>query len=383
MVTFNPPFRCPDQAHDNKTLLELVPFEVALAIFKKCSLGDMVNCSEVSKGLNALASDDTIWKPTAQLLEIRVEELFYPFEPAETSGFKVAVGARVLELKACIAEADPVLDAKVKTSLEFGVEMLKGANREKLQKELDQKHQLRACLDTGMRAHLFLRRIGMSTFPKMEQYAAVLEEKYGHCKNWDFIAKEHVREGDFEKAIEVIDAHLNSAHETSERNNLFYSIVSHFSQAGDFISAIAYLKKLRSYQRWDPQDRECPTIVLAHAKEKRNFAVVLEMLTEDVIPQNERISNIIQLIDVYIEERKYQKARDLVQQFAAEMDENSNEYQIHELIRIYVQLGQNQKAWDLANRHREDNLIFAVLRNAFTDKGLLGEAKKAEALIKV
>ena len=103
---------------------------------------------------------------------------------------------------------------------------------------------------------------------------------------------------------------------------------------------------------------------------------------EDLIPYDERTSNIIQLIDVNIEERKYQQARDLVQQFADEIEENSGEYQIYVLIRIYVQLGQNQKAWDLAQTHQQYDVVFAFLRNAFTEQGLLAEAKKAQALIK-
>ena len=252
-MAINPLFLSPHQADRNKTILELLPLEAALLIFEKLRLIDVVNCSEASKGLNALASNDRIWKPTAQLLGIRVEALSYPSVPAVTSGYKAAVGARILELKAFIAAGDPVLEAKVKTALEFDVEMIKGADEETLREELDQKHLQQACLYRGMQSHLFLRRVELSTLQKVQQYATVLEKKYGQNKTWDLIAKEHVREGHFKKAIEIMDAHLNTRYESTERNNLFYCMVDQFCEAGDFKNAIVYLKKLVHIQAGPPK----------------------------------------------------------------------------------------------------------------------------------
>jgi hypothetical protein len=333
--------------------------------------------------LKALVSNDRLWKLTARLLGLSVDKLPYYLGPVVTSGYKMEVGSRVRELKACIATAEPVLDCKVKTAAEFDAAMINGANQETLIVELNQKRQLHERLSKGMWAHLFLRRIGMSTFQKMEQYATVLESNYKQSKTWAFIANEHVREGHFEKVIEIIDTHLNKLNDRSERDMLFNSLISHFSEAGDFKSTIAHLKKMRSYTTLDLEDREGPNIILCCAKEKGNFAVVLEMLTEGVIPEIDRVSNILGLIEMHIEKGENQKAHALVQQFAVELEEKSNEFQIHVLIRIYVALGNNEKAWDLARTHQEkDDLAFAILRNAFTSKGLLTEAEKAQALIK-
>ncbi len=383
MATINLYFTDPNKANDNKTIPELVPLEVALSIFERLSLQDIFNCSRASRGLSELASNDRIWKPIAKLVGIRVEQLPYETEPAVTSGFKKAVGERVLELKASVAGADPLLHAEVKSADEFDIEFFRGADQRMLIGEINEKHRLHVCLDGGVWAHLFLRRIGMSTFEKMQEYATVLKEKYGRGKTWHIIAQEYVREGHFTEALTIINAHLNTKYESSERNNLFYSMVSHFSMAGDFVNAIDYLKKMQSYESYDREDTECPNIILGYAKQKRNFAVVLEMLTEEVVPKSERISNILSLIRVYIKERDYQKARDLLQQFAAEIEKSSNEFEIYELIKIYVELGSNQKAWDLAHAHQKDDLIFAILRNAFTAQNLLAEAEKAQALIKL
>jgi pentatricopeptide repeat protein len=195
------------------------------------------------------------------------------------------------------------------------------------------------------------------------------------------IAQEYVTKGHFGRVIEIIDANFNTKHDSSQRNNLFCCMISHFSQTGDFKQAIAYLKKMQSYR--GPRSRECPNIVLGYAKKARNFAIVLEMLTEGVIPESDRISNILELIQMHIKEGEDQKARALVQQFPAEMDGIFPPIQRYALITVYVDLGYDQKAWDLAYAHQKDNHVFAVLRNAFTDKGLLAEAKKAESLIKL
>jgi len=363
MATINPLFLSPNQALDNKTILELFPIEAAVLIINTFSLRDAVNCASSSKGLNALVSQDIIWKRTAQLLGIRVEQL--PDDPDDpepilTSGYKKAVGAAVREFKAFIAKAEPFLDDKVEIEAAFHVQQ---------------------SLDKGMWAHLFLRRIGMSTFQKMEQCATVFQKKFGVIRQWGLIAQEYVTKGHFEKAIEIIDANFNTKHDSSQRNNLFCGMVSHLSKARDFKQAIAYLKKMQSYR--GPRSRECPNIVLGYAKKERNFAIVLEMLTEGVIPESDRISNILELIQRYIKEGENQKARALVQQFSAEMDGIFPPIQRDALISIYVELGNNQKAWDLAHAHQRDNLVFVVLKNAFTDQGLLAEAEKAQALIKL
>ncbi len=382
-MAVNPLFLNSNQAKENKTIPELVPLPVALLIFKNLQYTHMIICSKGSRGLRELCSRDEMWKPIAQLVGLRVVQTPFNTEPVVTSEYKLAVGCRAVALKACIATVDPVLDIKVRKAYEFDQAVFGGEDRASLEQELDQKVELHQRLDQGMAAHCYLRRMGMSTTEKLVRYATVLQEYYGTQQPWCTIAQEHVREGDFEKAIAIIDGYLNTKEYSSEREHLFNMMISELSQAGDFRAAMTCLKKSQTYESYRGGSNESLNIILCYAEAKGDETVALEMLEEGLIPEREKTTKIYYLLRAYLKKGLHQDARTVLKKHEGDLRKKSNEFELHELIRIYVELGHNQQAWDIASTIAEqDNRIFYILRNAFNEKGLLAEAEKAEALIK-
>lgn len=358
---------------ENKSILEQTPTTVALSIIKQLSIGDIVNCCKTTKGLKELASNDQLWEQTAKLLNIQTRN---------TTNYKSAVGSRVDQLKKDILVADPVVNEPVKNAYEFDMAYYSGDVTESLTNELNRKLELGGILEKGFEGHFFLKRIGMIASKKVEDYANKLQHSYSDDKPWTRIGLNYSLEKNYEKALEVIDTHLNKKSHYSSRNDILYNMIIRCLNNGKLNQAFTYFKKMKSYEGMETYHvQECIKNILSFSKEQNKNSIPLEMLEQGLIPEREQIYTILDLIQNHIKNHEIPKAKVLLANYAEEL-KKTNRCTTCTLIEIYVAVYDIKAAWKLTMENKgKDEVYLYILRNAFNKHNIPEEANKVESMI--
>lgn len=308
-----------------------LPTELSIRIFSLLPKKDLTNSSLTSKSWKDLSEDKELWKQTAQDLNIN-----------ECDNYRIAIGEKIEELKK-IAK-----------------------------KEYDMPEMLDECFN----ANLLLTRVGLASMDTVKKIAEVSREKFGSETGWLKIASEMVSIGKYDEALQIVDSKLRY-----KKINILKEI----------IYKLIYVEKkfedaIKIYK--DYSDDVCLVVYDKRTKYVLDFAFknnkydAIENLIDEYIPNNnsfpERLKTIVELLEKLLIEKNEQKVKMLIEKYKNDL-EKPNDYG-ESLIKIYIQIGYNEKAWDMVLNYKNRHIIY-TLRDAFFDYNLKEEGEKVATMI--
>ncbi len=373
------------------TIFKPLSIDVALLIFRRLNVPDLVKCSRASKELYRLTSDDRVWKPFTSLPFFVSKNSLHANDPILTSCFKIAVVKRVVELTKWIIASEVMIHNEdkewinlVDTALQIELELGIHANNKKFKIKINESELQMAkwftILTCGIKSHIYFRRIGLSKWDNLFKYADFIEKVFKEKYPWLEIATEYVRLTDYKNALTIIDKHIDKKNYLQQLEKYCFDIIDQCRKDGNFKQADVFLNELKTVAG-QKATNECRNLILKNSIEAGDHSIVLSILRAGKIPANVLTNYVTLFVNKLIEKSEYDKAKEILTEFPKDLKDTSKE-DIRGLLGVYVELGLIKKAWDLAHSSQEkDEFIFDILRNMFKKKGLIEEANKAELSI--
>lgn len=361
----------------------------------------------VSKRWNVIASHDSLWRSFVVALEI-------PADQVNQGKNKQVIIEKIMQLKLLVKEVDPLLDQDVISNMQFELWKMQAygsctisvSKKEEELQWIDQKvkESKESCKkkQKGFNSHLLLRRIGLSNIGSLEKYAKHFNKKYELDAGWQSLASEFIRENQLEKVKEILKEQLSRGKESYYLilrevvcsfcvNNQPDEALQFLEREFAFFSLPTNLLNLFIAKGMIDYGENVVNAFLKDIQEKKRFDICENILTKSTIAglvysKKGQRDHILNLIEVLLENKQENKAKELIEKYAKEWekdlkaeDKGSLLAYSYRMIPIYVRTRNNRQAWRLAFEDKSvDKHSLRYLHQVFLAAELFDEAKEVE-----
>jgi F-box-like len=330
-----------------------LPLELALTVFSFLPKKDLLTCSQSAKSWQVLSENKELWKQTIESLEID-----------QSNNLLTAISKKIAHLKKIAKETDSLLNKNVKTMHAFDLEYFRITENDNYK------------IKNGCYANLLLMKVGLATLDKVKMIATVLKEKYYSEEGWQMIANEMVKIGNYDEALQITNSLEDKSKICKIISEIIYILIFNKDRLEDAINIY------KTYQSKLTENSDALDSILCYAFETNQLDNIESVI--DVTKFSRKKSKaIIQLLERLLKEKNENKVKLLIQKYSDNLKSDGARF-ASSLIKIYVSVGDNEKAWDLALKNKDsDKYMLYTLRNAFLNLNLNEEVKKVNDMINV